>query len=97
MGVTLMFMVLGTATPFIFLYLNKKTLAIVQSILLAGMWVYFIQVMFLAVVPAVFSITWIMFYTSMMLSAVGWVMFIIDMINTSEKYGGLTIKEIREL
>ncbi|ALX48850.1 hypothetical protein [Lentibacillus amyloliquefaciens] len=97
MGITLMFMVLGTATPFIFLYLKNKPLAIVQSILLAGMWLYFIQVMFLGVVPAVFSITWIMFYTSLIMSAVGWVMFIINMVNMSEKYRGLTNKEIREI
>ncbi|HLR63227.1 MAG TPA: hypothetical protein VK097_12415 [Lentibacillus sp.] len=96
MGITLMFMVLGTVTPFIFLYLKKKSLAIVQTVLLIGMWLYFIQVMFIAV-PAVFSITWMMFYASLIMSAVGWILFIIDMVNTSEKYRGLTNKEIREL
>ncbi|TFJ91779.1 hypothetical protein [Lentibacillus salicampi] len=91
MGITLMFMVLGTVTPFIFLYLKKKSLAIVQTILLIGMWLYFFQVMFTAV-PAVFSITWMMFYASLIMSAVGWVMLIIDMVNISEKHKELTSK-----
>ncbi|SFE02299.1 hypothetical protein SAMN05216238_107101 [Lentibacillus persicus] len=94
MAITLMFMVLGTVTPFIFLYLKKKSLAAVQTILLIGMWLYFIQVMFMSVVPGAFSITWLMFYASLFLSAVGWVMFIINMVNTSETYRGLTGKRI---
>ncbi|SFB22104.1 hypothetical protein SAMN04488072_11062 [Lentibacillus halodurans] len=85
MGVTLMFMLLATVTPFIFVQLKKKTLALIQSILLAGMWIYFIQVMFIAV-PAAFSITWIMLYASLIVAEVAWVMFIIKIVNTSEKF-----------
>ncbi|MFC2946850.1 hypothetical protein [Virgibacillus sediminis] len=76
MGITVMFMILGTVTPFIFLHVRRILLAVIQSILLVGMWFYFIRVMFIQA-PAFFSITWIMFYASLLLSAVGWVLFII--------------------
>lgn len=85
MGITLMLMILGTVTPFIFLYLKKKPLAILQSVLLVGMWFYFIQVMFMTV-PGAFSLTWLMFYASLLVSAAGWVLFIIAMVNSSETY-----------
>ncbi|WP_164670217.1 hypothetical protein [Virgibacillus doumboii] len=94
MGITLMFLILASVTPIIFFYLNKKTLAAVQTVLLSGMWLYFFQVMF-GTVPAVFSITWVMFYLSLFVSAISWVMFIIDMVNHSEEYKKLAKKEVR--
>ncbi|GGJ88525.1 hypothetical protein GCM10007063_08820 [Lentibacillus kapialis] len=85
MGIILMFMLLSTVTPFIFLQLHKKIFAGVQSVLILGMWLYFIQVMFVAV-PTVFSITWLMFYASLILAEVAWVMFIIDAVKTADQY-----------
>ncbi|GAB3062523.1 hypothetical protein [Virgibacillus ainsalahensis] len=76
MGVTIMFMVLATLTPFLFLRLNKKLYAVIQSILLVGMWLYFFAVMF-QTPPAPFSISWIMFYLSLIVAEVAWIMFII--------------------
>ncbi|WP_010529757.1 hypothetical protein [Lentibacillus jeotgali] len=85
MGITLMFMLLSTVTPFIFFRLEKKIFAGVQSVLILGMWVYFIQVMFVAV-PAIFSITWLMFYGSLILAEVAWIMLIIDAVKIADKY-----------
>ncbi|WP_449355127.1 hypothetical protein ACUL41_03040 [Virgibacillus natechei] len=76
MGVTLMLMILATLTPFLFLRLNKKLYAAIQSILLLGMWVYFYAAMF-QTAPDPFSITWIMFYLSLIVAEVAWIMFII--------------------
>ncbi|MBY7144626.1 hypothetical protein KFZ56_16520 [Virgibacillus sp. NKC19-3] len=77
MGVTLMFMMLATLTPFLFLRLNKKLYAAIQSVLLIGMWFYFFVAMF-QTAPAPFSISWIMFYLSLIVAEVAWIMFIID-------------------
>ncbi|MFC4559409.1 hypothetical protein ACFO3D_14520 [Virgibacillus kekensis] len=79
MGITVMFIILSTVTPFIFLFLKKRFLAVLQSVLLIGMWLYFVQIMFIEV-TALFSMTWIMFYASLLLSVVGWVLLIIDLV-----------------
>ncbi|UJL45855.1 hypothetical protein KFZ58_15950 [Virgibacillus sp. NKC19-16] len=76
MSITIMFMVLATLTPFLFLRLNKKLYALIQSVLLVGMWLYFFAVMF-QTPPDPFSISWIMFYLSLIVAEVAWVMFII--------------------
>ncbi|WP_430786545.1 hypothetical protein VBD025_14095 [Virgibacillus flavescens] len=77
MGIALMFMLLATITPYLFILLKKKVFAIVQSVSLVGMWIYFLEVMFQSA-PAAFSITWSMFYLSLVLAEVAWVMFIIQ-------------------
>lgn len=88
MGIAVMFMLLATLTPFLFIHLRRKVLAVVQTVLLVGMWVYFIGAMF-QTAPAAFSITWSMFYLSLILAEVAWVMFIIHMVKqpaTSKNY-----------
>lgn len=74
MGITLMFMVLATVAPFLFIRLEKKILAVVQSVMLVGMWVYFFEAVF-HTAPHAFSTIWIMFYASMIIAEVAWIMF----------------------
>ncbi|ASK63839.1 hypothetical protein CFK37_17575 [Virgibacillus phasianinus] len=81
MGIIVMFMLLATLTPFLFLHSKKKVMAIVQSVLLVGMWLYYIQAQFF-IAPGTFSVTWIMFYASLVLAEVAWVMFIIATVKT---------------
>ncbi|MEW9677946.1 hypothetical protein ABRT01_17635 [Lentibacillus sp. L22] len=83
MGIIVMFMVLATLTPFLFIHLNKKILAVVQTVMIIGMWLYYFEALFHTAPPA-FSIMWIMFYLSMILAEVAWVMFIIRVVKTSD-------------
>lgn len=90
MGIIVMFMLLATLTPFLFIQSNKKKLAVVQTVMLVGMWLYYFEAQF-QVAPAAFSITWSMFYLSLILAEVAWVMFIIRMVkmpltNTKTNY-----------
>lgn len=82
MGIILMFMLLASITPFLFLQLKKTVLALVQTILLVGMWLYFFEAVF-QTAPAAFSISWLMFYASLFAAEVAWVMFIIRLVKTS--------------
>ncbi|GAA0430044.1 hypothetical protein GCM10008983_03010 [Lentibacillus halophilus] len=82
MGIILAFMLTSTLTPFFFLQLRKKSFAIVQTILLIGMWVYFFQAAF-QTAPPVLSVTSIMFYASLVMAEVGWIMFIIHHVKTA--------------
>ncbi|WP_404452191.1 hypothetical protein LG329_17835 [Virgibacillus necropolis] len=83
MGIIVIFMLLATLTPFLFIQSNKKTLAVVQTVLLVGMWLYYIEAQF-QTAPAAFSVTWFMFYLSLILSEVAWIMFIINMFTKTE-------------
>ncbi|MFB4167214.1 hypothetical protein [Virgibacillus sp. JSM 102003] len=80
MGIIVMFMLLATITPFLFIRLNKIIPAILQGILVIGMWFYYIEAAF-NVAPGAFSFLWIVFYGSLLLAEVAWVMFIIKSIN----------------
>ncbi|GGB57113.1 hypothetical protein F3157_13735 [Virgibacillus dakarensis] len=82
MGIIVMFMLLATLTPFLFIHLHRKILAVVQTVMLVGMWLYYIEAQF-HTAPIAFSIMWIMFYVSMILAEVAWVMFIIRIVKTS--------------
>ncbi|WP_079528871.1 MULTISPECIES: hypothetical protein [Halobacillus] len=84
MGIVLMFLLIATVAPFVFIHLKRTKLAITQTILLVGMWVYFFETMFISA-PSAFSITWSMFYLSLIVAEVAWVMFIIHVANTHEK------------
>lgn len=85
MSIVLMFMLIATVTPFVFIHLKKTTFAIVQTILLVGMWLYFFNTVFVTA-PAPFSFSWIMFYLSLIVSEVAWVMLIIHMVNSPAKH-----------
>ncbi|UOQ95357.1 hypothetical protein MUO14_10730 [Halobacillus shinanisalinarum] len=85
MGIVLMFLLIATVAPFVFIHLKKTKLAIAQTILLVGMWLYFFEAMFM-VAPTAFSITWVMFYLSLVVAEVAWVMFIIHVANSQAKY-----------
>lgn len=85
MGISVMFMLLATLTPFLFIHMKKKILAVVQAVLLVGMWIYFLELMF-QTAPAAFSIVWSMFYLSMIIAEVAWVMFIIHMVKLPSVY-----------
>ncbi|GAA0614171.1 hypothetical protein GCM10009001_34310 [Virgibacillus siamensis] len=82
MGIILMFVVLATLTPFLFIHLNKKIPAALQAILVIGMWFYYLEAAFF-VAPGAFSLTWSMFYASLILAEVAWIMFIIRMVKFS--------------
>ncbi|WP_085522552.1 hypothetical protein [Tuberibacillus sp. Marseille-P3662] len=84
MPIVLMFMLATTITPFIFIHLKKTTLAIVQTALLVGMWLYFFEAMF-DIAPAPFSFLWFLFYGSLVISEAGWIMLIIDIVKSGEK------------
>ncbi|MFD2209719.1 hypothetical protein ACFSMW_08340 [Virgibacillus halophilus] len=75
MGIVVMFMALASLTPFLFVQLNKKIIAAVQTVMLIGMWIYFFQALF-HTAPHAFSITWIMFYASLLIAEFAWIMFI---------------------
>ncbi|UOQ95467.1 hypothetical protein MUO14_11390 [Halobacillus shinanisalinarum] len=85
MDIVVIFMLIATVTPFIFINLKKTTFAIIQTILLVGMWVYYFQVLFIET-PAMFSFSWMMFYSSLIVSEVAWVMMIIHMGKSPAKY-----------
>ncbi|UOR10930.1 hypothetical protein [Halobacillus amylolyticus] len=85
MGIVLMFLLIATVAPFVFIHLKKTKLAIVQTILLVGMWLYFFEAMFI-VAPAAFSIPWVMFYLSLVVSEIAWIMFVIHVANSHAKY-----------
>ncbi|TGB04853.1 hypothetical protein [Halobacillus salinus] len=94
MGIMLMFMLLSTVAPFLFLQLKKPSFAVAQTVLLVGMWVYYFQVLFYTT-PAAFSPTWGMFYLGLVGAEVAWVMFIIAMVKESPGFKE-TLKEIVE-
>ncbi|WP_246364123.1 hypothetical protein [Halobacillus locisalis] len=79
------FLLLATVAPFLFIITKKTALAVVQSILLIGMWLYFFQVT-MYTDPGAFSITWSMFYLSLIGAHVAWVMFIIATVEASPAY-----------
>ncbi|MFG6146987.1 hypothetical protein [Halobacillus sp. B23F22_1] len=83
MDVVMIFLMLSTITPFLFIKLKKMPLAIAQSVLLVGMWMYYFQAVF-STAPAAFSPLWIIFYAGLLLSQIAWIMFIIYVISTQE-------------
>ncbi|SFJ87674.1 hypothetical protein SAMN04487936_10537 [Halobacillus dabanensis] len=85
MGMIVMFLLLATVAPFLFLITKKTSLAVVQSILLIGMWLYFFQVT-IYTNPGAFSITWSMFYLGLIGAHVAWVMFIMATVKASPAY-----------
>jgi hypothetical protein len=89
MGIIVMFMVLATLTPFLFIHLHKKILAVVQTVMLVGMWLYYFEALF-HTAPLAFSLMWVMFYLSMILAEVAWVMFIIHIVKTSSMHSKTT-------
>ncbi|MGP4062410.1 hypothetical protein [Halobacillus litoralis] len=85
MGVTFMFLLLATVTPFLLLQLKKPAFAVVQSIFLVGMWLYCFQIL-LFTAPAAFSATWTMFYAGLIGAQVAWIMFIIATVKASPSF-----------
>ncbi|MCP3027236.1 hypothetical protein [Halobacillus sp. A5] len=83
MDVVMIFLMLSTLTPFLFIKLKKMPLAIVQSVLLVGMWMYYFQAVF-NTAPATFSPLWIIFYAGLFVSQIAWIMFIIYVVSTQE-------------
>ncbi|WP_240377514.1 hypothetical protein [Bacillus piscicola] len=79
MGVTLVFMLLATLTPFLFIQMKKRAFAVVHTVLLIGMWMYFIETMFNAA-PPLFSLLTVTFYLSLLAAEIGWVMFVIRLV-----------------
>ncbi|WP_082232339.1 hypothetical protein [Halobacillus massiliensis] len=81
MGITFMFMLLATITPFLLIQMNKLTLAIVQSVLLVGMWLYFLEATF-NIAPGAFSYLWVFFYLSLFAAEVAYIMYVIYLVKT---------------
>jgi len=85
MDIVMIFLLLSTLTPFLFLKVRRLSLAVIQSLMLVGMWVYYFQAAF-SVAPATFSPLWIIFYAGLLLSQVGWIMFIVYVVSSHGKY-----------
>ncbi|WP_101842086.1 hypothetical protein [Halobacillus sp. Marseille-P3879] len=83
MDIVMIFLMLSTLTPFLFIKLKKMPLAVVQSVLLVGMWIYYFQAVF-STAPAAFSPLWIIFYGGLFVSQIAWIMFIIYVVNTQD-------------
>ncbi|MGR9050490.1 hypothetical protein ACQ4XT_17805 [Halobacillus faecis] len=92
MGAIVMFLILATVAPFLFLQAKKMAFAVAQSILLIGMWLYFFQVTMYSD-PGVLSITWSMFYLGLIGAHVAWVMFIVATVKSSPGYKESLTKE----
>ena len=92
MGAIVMFLLLATVAPFLFLITRKTAFAVAQSILLIGMWLYFFQVT-MYTDPGAFSITWSMFYLGLIGAHVAWVMFIVATVKTRPAYKESLAKE----
>ncbi|QSS98761.1 MULTISPECIES: hypothetical protein [Pontibacillus] len=85
MGATVMFLLLATIAPFLFLQTKKMAFAVAQSVLLIGMWLYFFQVT-MYTDPGLFSITGAMFYLGLIGAHVAWVMFMVATVKSSPGY-----------
>lgn len=85
MGMIVMFLLLATVAPFLFIITKKTALAVIQSVLLIGMWLYYFQVT-MYTDPGAFSITWAMFYLGLIGAHVAWVVFIIDTVKANPTY-----------
>lgn len=85
MDIVLIFLLLATVAPFMFMNLKRMTLAVIQTILLVGMWVYYFQALFVEA-PAVLSFPWLTFYLGFILSEVAWVMMIINIVHSTAEY-----------
>ena len=75
MDMAIIFMIVATIAPFLYIHMRKYILAAVQGILLIGMWIYFAQSLNPNTVPANFSIQWFAFYLCLVISEIAYVMF----------------------
>ncbi|WP_257347572.1 hypothetical protein [Pseudalkalibacillus decolorationis] len=85
MSIILMFMLTATVTPFVFMHLKKTGFALVQTVLLVGMWLYFFQAVF-SVAPAPLTLLWSTFYVGLVVSFVAWIMMIIHMVESPSEH-----------
>lgn len=92
MGATVMFLLLATIAPFLFLQTKKMAFAVAQSILLIGMWLYFFQVT-MYTDPGPFSITGAMFYLGLIGAHIAWVMFMVATVKSSSELKEKLTKE----
>ncbi|HET7628170.1 MAG TPA: hypothetical protein VFK44_07255 [Bacillales bacterium] len=77
MDMAIIFMLVASAAPFVFIHLKKYVFAAAQVLLLIGMWMYFFAGLNPETLPAPFSVLWFSFYGSLVLSEIGYVMFVI--------------------
>ena len=77
MDMAIIFMIVATIAPFLYIHMKKYIWAVVQGILLIGMWIYFAQSLNPATTPANFSIQWFAFYLCLVISEIAYVMFAI--------------------
>ncbi|RWZ60611.1 hypothetical protein EQV77_04765 [Halobacillus fulvus] len=94
MDVAFVFLLFATITPVMLLQLKKPVFAVVQTILLIGMWLYCFQ-MVLYTPPAAFSISWTMFYASLIGAHVAWLLFVMAIIKESPGFQE-SLKEQKE-
>lgn len=80
MDFVIIFMLMATAAPFLFFYFRKKWLGGLQIIFLVGMWGYFFTT-FTAHVAGTFSLFWMAFWASMIVSEIAYIMLVIHIIN----------------
>ncbi|HEU5141341.1 MAG TPA: hypothetical protein VFT51_15310 [Bacillales bacterium] len=79
MDMAIIFMIIACGAPFLFLRLRRFWLAGIQSLLLIGMWGYFILSINPETVPVAFSILWFAFYGGLVLSEIAYVLFAVKL------------------
>lgn len=75
MDMAIIFMVVASIAPFLTIHIRKFWLAGIQVLLLIGMWTYFIQSFNSPSGWGGFSVLWLSFYASLVVSEIAYVMF----------------------
>jgi predicted membrane channel-forming protein YqfA (hemolysin III family) len=81
MSVAVIFLIVASIAPFVFFHLKKTVLGVLQIVLLIGMWLYFFEVV-RGGSPSVFSVLWLTFYGSLVISEIALVMLAIHVGNS---------------
>lgn len=79
MDLVIIFMIIACGAPFLFLRLRRFWLAGIQTLLLIGMWAYFILSLNPDTVPVAFSVLWFAFYAGLVLSEIAYVLFAVNL------------------
>ncbi|HEX6922737.1 MAG TPA: hypothetical protein VF149_02845 [Bacillales bacterium] len=79
MDMAIIFMVIACGAPFLFLRLRRFWLAGIQTLLLIGMWGYFILSLNPDTVPVAFSVLWFAFYAGLVLAEISYVLFFVNL------------------
>ncbi|HEX7064781.1 MAG TPA: hypothetical protein VF199_06910 [Bacillales bacterium] len=79
MDMAIIFMIVACGAPFLFLRLRRFWLAGIQTLLLIGMWEYFLLSFDPQTVPVAFSALWFAFYGGLVLAEIAYVLFAVKL------------------